>query len=140
MNRRALNLGIAALSVSVLLPNLARSEVVDVEAALRPRVEGDPKAKLTMLEYSSLTCPHCAAFHNGALPQIRETYIETGKLKLEMRDFPLDQYALRAAAMARCAPERRYFPLLDMLLKQLGRAPCRERLCQSGAYPGVGGP
>src|SRR3546814_14744253 len=77
MNRRALNLGIAALSVSVLLPNLARSEVVDVEAALRPRVEGDPKAKLTMLEYSSLTCPHCAPFHNGALPQIRETYTET---------------------------------------------------------------
>src|SRR3546814_3818128 len=71
-----------------------------------------------MLEYSSLTCPHCAAFHNGALPQIRETYIETGKLKLEMRDFPLDQYALRAAAMARCAPESRYFPLLDMLFKQ----------------------
>ncbi|HEY9550054.1 MAG TPA: DsbA family protein [Kiloniellaceae bacterium] len=106
------------MSVSVLLPNLARSEVVDVEAALRPRVEGDPKAKLTMLEYSSLTCPHCAAFHNGALPQIRETYIETGKLKLEMRDFPLDQYALRAAAMARCAPESRYFPLLDMLFKQ----------------------
>src|SRR3546814_16804277 len=71
-----------------------------------------------MLEYSSLTCPHCAAFHNGALPQIRETYIETGKLKLEMRDFPLDPYALRAAAMARCAPESRYFPPLDMLFKQ----------------------
>lgn len=118
MNRRALNLGIVALGVSILLPRLAWAEAVDVEAALRPRVEGDPNAKLTMIEYSSLTCPHCASFHEGALPQIRETYIQTGKLKLEMRDFPLDQYALRAAAMARCAPENRYFPLLDMLFKQ----------------------
>lgn len=118
MNRRALNLGIVALGTGIFLPGLARGEDVDVEAALRPRIEGDPNAKLTMLEYSSLTCPHCASFHEGALPQIRETYIQTGKLRLEMRDFPLDQYALRAAAMARCAPESRYFPLLDMLFKQ----------------------
>lgn len=118
MNRRALNLGIAALGASALLPTLAWAEEVDVEAALRPRIEGDPNAALTMIEYSSLTCPHCAAFHEGALPKIREAYIQTGKLRLEMRDFPLDQYALRAAAMARCAPENRYFPLLDMLFKQ----------------------
>lgn len=118
MDRRVLNIGIAAAGVSALLPRLARAAEVDVEAALRPRIEGDPNARLTMIEYSSLTCPHCATFHTDVLPQIRETYIATGKLKLEMRDFPLDQYALRAAAMARCAPENRYFPLLDMLFKQ----------------------
>ena len=118
MNRRALNLGILALGVTFALPRFAWAEEVDVAAGLKPRVEGDPNAKLTMIEFSSLTCPHCAAFHEGALPQIRETYIRTGKLKLEMRDFPLDQYALRAAAMARCAPDSRYFPLMDMLFAQ----------------------
>lgn len=118
MNRRTLNIGFLALGTTALLPRIATAAGVDIEAALRPRFEGDPDAKLTMIEYSSLTCPHCASFHTGALPKIRETYIATGKLKLEMRDFPLDQYALRAAAMARCAPDSRYFPLLDMLFKQ----------------------
>lgn len=117
MNRRTLNIGILALGVSGLLPRFAWAEV-DREAALATRVEGSPDAKLTMIEYSSLTCPHCAAFHKETLPQIRSTYIETGKLRMEMRDFPLDQYALRAAAMARCAPENRYFPLMDMLFAQ----------------------
>lgn len=119
MDRRTLNIGLVALGVSFILPRLAWSAAtVDHAAALGQRVEGDPNAKLTMIEYSSLTCPHCASFHEGALPEIRKTYIETGKLKLEMRDFPLDQYALRAAAMARCAAENRYFPLMDMLFKQ----------------------
>jgi len=118
MNRRALNIGFLALGTAAFLPRIATAAEVDIEAALRPRFEGDPDAKLTMIEYSSLTCPHCASFHTGALPKIRETYIATGKLKLEMRDFPLDQYALRAAAMARCAPDARYFPLLEMLFKQ----------------------
>ena len=118
MDRRTLNIGLLALGVSVALPRFTWAATVDHTAALRPRVEGDPNAKLTMIEYSSLTCPHCATFHEGALPQIRETYIQTGKLKLEMRDFPLDQYALRAAAMARCVPENCYFPLIEMLFKQ----------------------
>lgn len=118
MDRRTLNLGIVALGVAGLAPRLALAASVDVEAALSPRIEGSPDAKLTMIEFSSLTCPHCAHFHAEILPKIREAYIDTGKLRLEMRDFPLDQYALRAAAMARCAPENRYFPLLDMLFKQ----------------------
>lgn len=118
MNRRTLNLGILALGAAALTPQLVRAAEVDMAAALKPRFEGSPDARLTMIEYSSLTCPHCATFHTDILPKIRETYIETGKLKLEMRDFPLDQYALRAAAMARCAPESRYFPLMDMLFKQ----------------------
>ena len=118
MDRRALNLGIVTLGIAAVAPRLSWAADVDLEAALAPRIEGNPDAKLTMIEYSSLTCPHCAHFHEAILPQIRETYIDTGKMRLEMRDFPLDQYALRAAAMARCAPENRYFPLLDMIFKQ----------------------
>ena len=117
MNRRTLNIGLVALGATALLPRFAWAQV-DREAALKTRVEGSPDAKLTMIEYSSLTCPHCATFHKETLPQIRSTYIDTGKLRMEMRDFPLDQYALRAAAMARCAPENRYFPLMDMLFAQ----------------------
>lgn len=97
---------------------MASAAEVDVDAALAPRVLGDANAPVTMIEYSSLTCPHCAGFHNDTLPTLKNEYIETGKVKLEMRDFPLDQYALRAAAMARCAPETRYFALMDLLFKQ----------------------
>ena len=118
MDRRTLNLGIVALGAAAVVPRLAHAAEPDLDAALAPRIEGSPDAKLTMIEYSSLTCPHCATFHTEVLPKIREVYIDTGKLRLEMRDFPLDQYALRAAAMARCAPENRYFPLMDMLFKQ----------------------
>ena len=118
MDRRTLNLGILTLGIAAVAPRLSSAAEGDLEAALSPRIEGDPNAKLTMIEYSSLTCPHCATFHTEVLPKIRETYIDTGKMRLEMRDFPLDQYALRAAAMARCAPESRYFPLLDMIFKQ----------------------
>ncbi|MEQ9330109.1 DsbA family protein [Thalassobaculum sp.] len=118
MDRRTLNLGIVALGAAAVVPRLASAAEPDLDAALAPRIEGSPDAKLTMIEYSSLTCPHCATFHTEILPKIREVYIDTGKLRLEMRDFPLDQYALRAAAMARCAPENRYFPLMDMLFKQ----------------------
>jgi len=118
MDRRTLNIGIVALGIAAVAPRLAHAADVDIEAALKPRIEGSPDAKLTMIEYSSLTCPHCAHFHEAILPKIRETYIDTGKMRFEARDFPLDQYALRAAAMARCAAENRYFPLMDMLFKQ----------------------
>jgi len=118
MDRRTLNLGILTLGIATVAPRLSWAADVDLEAALAPRIEGNTDAKLTMIEYSSLTCPHCAHFHEAILPKLRETYIDTGKMRLEMRDFPLDQYALRAAAMARCAPESRYFPLIDMIFKQ----------------------
>lgn len=118
MDRRTLNLGILALGTSTVLPRVVLAVEVDVDKALAPRVLGDVDAPVTILEYSSLTCPHCAAFHNTTLPTLKKEYVETGKVKLEMRDFPLDQYALRAAAMARCASEARYFALMDLLFKQ----------------------
>lgn len=64
---------------------------------------GDKNAKVTIIEYASMTCSHCAAFHNGTFPELKEKYIDTGKVKFIFRDFPLDEQALRAAMMARCA-------------------------------------
>jgi protein-disulfide isomerase len=82
------------------------------------RVLGRADAPITIIEYASLTCPHCAMFHKDILPQLKATYIDTGKAKLIYRDFPLDQVALKAAALARCAPEERYFAFLDVLFQQ----------------------
>jgi protein-disulfide isomerase len=79
------------------------------------QVMGDPAAPVTMIEYSSLTCPHCAAFHVETLPELKSRYIDTGKVKLVMRDFPLDGVALKAALLAHCAGPERYFTFLNAL-------------------------
>ena len=80
-------------------------------------VLGDPNAPVTMIEYSSLTCPHCASFHKNTLPQVKERYIDTGEARLLYRDFPFDRGGLLAAAIARCAGPERYFSFLDVLFR-----------------------
>ncbi|MBG04115.1 MAG: disulfide bond formation protein DsbA [Rhodospirillaceae bacterium] len=71
-----------------------------------------------MIEYSSLTCPHCRQFHTEILPKIKKNYIDTGKVKLIYRDFPFDQLGLLATVMARCAPLKRYFGFIDVLFQK----------------------
>ena len=79
------------------------------------RVLGKPDAPITIVEYASMTCPHCAHFDKDVLPGLKKKWIETGKAKLILRDYPLDEPALRAAMMARCAPPERFFPLIHTL-------------------------
>ena len=79
------------------------------------RILGKPDAPITIVEYGSLSCPHCAHFADAILPTIKKKWIDTGKAKLIFRDFPLDQVALRAEMVARCAPPDRYYPLIDTL-------------------------
>lgn len=81
------------------------------------RVMGRPDAPVTIIEYSSLTCPHCASFHKETLPKIKKTYIDTGKARLIYRDYPLGGLALAAALMARCAPSKRYYGFIDLLFR-----------------------
>ena len=76
---------------------------------------GDAAAPVTMIEYASLTCPHCAAFHKELLPGIKERWIDTGKVRYVFRDFPLDGVALRAAVIAHCAGPERYYAFLDAM-------------------------
>ena len=83
-------------------------------------VMGDPKAPITMIEYASLTCPHCAAFNATVLPQIEEKWVKTGKVKLIYRDFPLDQVATKAAQLAECAGNDRYYAVVDMMFRGQG--------------------
>ena len=75
-------------------------ESIDVAAALAPRTEGGLDAKVKLVEYFSLTCPACAKFHTKVYPKIKQKYIDTGLIQMEYRDFPLDQWGLRAAALA----------------------------------------
>ena len=65
---------------------------------------GNQDAPVTIIEYASLTCPHCAAFEKETLPLIKKEWIDTGKAKLVFRDFPLDGSAIKASLVARCAP------------------------------------
>lgn len=90
---------------------------------IRPddRIMGKPDAPITIVEYASLTCPHCAAFHKDVLPKLKQDWIDTGKAKLVFRDFPLDSLALGAAMIAQCAPEGRYFPLLGVMFETQGQ-------------------
>jgi protein-disulfide isomerase len=80
-------------------------------------VKGDPNAPVTLVEYASLTCPHCADFQANVLPQLTADYITTGKVKLVFREFPLDGAARLASAAARCMKGDAYFAFIDLLFK-----------------------
>jgi protein-disulfide isomerase len=86
-----------------------------VEVTADDHVLGNKDAKVTVIEYASLTCPHCAALNNDVLPRIKKEYVETGKVRYVYRDFPLDQIALAASMLARCAGPERYFGFIDVL-------------------------
>ena len=83
----------------------------------REFVLGDAKAKVTVIEYASLTCSHCAHFHQTVYPDVKKNYIDTGKIKFVFRDFPLDGLAMAGAMLARCAPADRGGKLVDMMFK-----------------------
>lgn len=83
----------------------------------KDRVLGQADAPITIIEYASMTCSHCAHFSNDVLPELKKKWIETGKARLVMRPFPLDQVALRAEMLARCLPPERYYPMIETLFK-----------------------
>lgn len=78
---------------------------------------GDANAPVTIIEFASLTCPHCADFHTNVLPQLKTAYIDTGKAKLVYRDYPLNQPALHGAQLAHCVPPQSYFGMIEMLYR-----------------------
>ncbi|MFE0752769.1 DsbA family protein [Inquilinus sp. NPDC058860] len=80
-------------------------------------VLGKADAPVTMLEFASFTCPHCAAFSNDVLPQIEKAYVDAGKVKIVFRQFPLNGLDLRAGMMARCAPREQYFNITKVLFQ-----------------------
>jgi len=105
------------VSAGLAEPAASRPMLADAQAGLSvskdDRILGKPDAPITIIEYASLTCPHCAHFANDVLPELKKKWIDTGKVKLVLRDFPLDEPALRAAMIARCAPPDRYYAYID---------------------------
>ena len=79
---------------------------------------GPPDAKVTIVEYASMTCPHCAAFHRDTWPELKKRYIDTGKVRFALREFPLDPLATAGFMLARCDGESKYYPIVDLLFSQ----------------------
>jgi protein-disulfide isomerase len=87
---------------------------------------GSPNAPVTIIEYASMTCPHCAAFANTTFPKLKEKYIDTGKVKYIMREYPLDGLAAAAFMLARCGGPDKYYPLIETLFAQQQKWAVRE--------------
>lgn len=141
MTRRALLGGAAVTALCLALPLGATQafaqEVptsqgnVDMAAALKPgslpeMALGDEKAPVTIIEYMSMTCPHCASFHNVTFDTIKKNYIDTGKVRFILREFPFDPVATAAFMLARTNPQdpkqpstpAQYYAMVSMLFKQ----------------------
>ncbi|MBN8958621.1 MAG: DsbA family protein [Rhizobiales bacterium] len=83
--------------------------------ALPDEVQGKADAPVTIVEYASMTCSHCAAFHTGTYAAMKARYIDTGKVRYILREFPLDPLAAGAFMLARCAGDGKYYPMVDAL-------------------------
>ena len=104
---------------------------VDMAAVLKPgalpeMALGQEDAKVQIVEYMSMTCPHCAHFHNTTFDEIKKKYVDSGKVRFVIREFPFDPRAAAAFMLARCNPQKpeelgsalQYFPMVSMLFKQ----------------------
>ncbi len=95
-------------------------QTIAMEQLLKPgplpeNIKGAEAAPVTIIEYSSMTCPHCAAFHKETLPILRSEYIDKGKVRYILREYPLDNLAAAAAMIARCAGKEKFFAFVDAL-------------------------
>lgn len=93
---------------------------VNVEALMKSGelpdlVMGSDDAPYTIIEYSSMTCPHCANFHMNVLPDVKKKYIDTGIAKYIIREYPFDNVAAAAFMLARCVDRSKYFDFVDLL-------------------------
>ena len=116
VNRRNTLLSLLAVSV---FPKYSYSNQDLLSDNMRKQFMGSKNAPIKIKEYFSLTCGHCANFHVKTLPQLKERYIDTGKVQLEFIDYPLDRLAIIAATLARTLPtEDGYLEAISILLKK----------------------
>lgn len=125
--KNPLNIFLCALLTLGLYAAPAFAAADDVDANLitkagsvRDMTYGEEDAPVTIVEYTSLTCPHCATFATQTFPQIKARYIDTGKLRFILREFPFDPRATAAFVLARCAPEDRYFQMIETFFSRQG--------------------
>ena len=95
----------------------ASEQALMVAGPLGEQWLGNPDANVKIIEYASMTCGHCANFHNNIFPAFKEKYIDTGKVQFLFREYPLDPLSAGAFMLARCAGEGRFFPFVDILFQ-----------------------
>jgi protein-disulfide isomerase len=126
LNRRQFAaLSLAAASTAPFAGKaLAQEAAVTVDVAklmapqaLTDQVQGNPLAKVTVIEYASMTCGHCATFHEKTYPAFKAKYVDTNKVRYILREFPLDPIAAASFMLARCAGEGKYYPVIDTIFK-----------------------
>jgi len=122
LDRRQMIRGASAFAGLTVLASTGHA-AVDLGALYAPPTEGDmtmgpDTAKVTVVEYASASCPHCANFYKTTFQDLKKEYIDTGKIRFIFREFPHNQPALAAFMLARCAPKEKYFPLIDMYFTQ----------------------
>jgi protein-disulfide isomerase len=127
----------AAVQVPESQGNVDMAELLK-PGALPDKQLGKDDAKVTIVEYASMTCPHCAHFAATTFPDLKKKYIDTGKARYILREFPFDPSAEAGFMLARCAKDN-YFPMVDVLFAQQanwvgGRTP-RMRCCKSRSSP-----
>lgn len=102
---------------------------------------GSEKAPITLVEYASLSCPHCARFHSDILPKLKARFIDNGQVRLVVKDIPNNAPGLRAAQLARCLGDDKHAKLADVLFKtqaQWLNNDFMNGLARIGALAGVG--
>ncbi|GAC1338699.1 MAG: hypothetical protein NVSMB18_05560 [Acetobacteraceae bacterium] len=109
------------IAAAAALPALRIARAESGDPRMAERSLGKPDAKVTVVEWFSLTCTHCAAFQRETFPQVKEKLIDAGRVRYVWRDFPLDQVALTAAMVARALPPERYEPFISALLSSQDR-------------------
>ena len=117
-SRRHFIKGMTTATLVAGIPQIALAANISLEEAVAPRMLGKSDAPVKVAEYYSMTCGHCAAFHNNIFPIVKSKLIDTGIVRFEMRPFPLDGLALRAHALVRSVPQKKFFPLVKLLLAQ----------------------
>lgn len=103
-------------------PSAAPADTVDVKELMVPgplgeESLGDPKAPVTVVEYASMTCTHCARVQKTTFKGLKSKYIDTGRVYYVLREFPLDPLSLAAFMLARCAPPEKFFPIVDVMFE-----------------------
>jgi protein-disulfide isomerase len=114
---------VAALGVEFAPSALAQGAAPSTAELMQPgpleeMSLGKADAPVTIIEYASMTCGHCATFHNTTYPELKKRYIDTGKVRYILREFPLDPLAAGAFMLARCAGKDKYFPLVETLFHE----------------------
>jgi protein-disulfide isomerase len=103
--------------VATMMPRAALAKTDIIAHVKAPRLLGRDDAPIKVIEFFSMTCSHCASFHTNAFPEVKTRLIDEGVVRFEMSAFPLDGLSLRAHAMARSVSIEKYYPLVNMLLK-----------------------